>query len=857
MRRAFLILLTTIIGALLFADGVQPFGTGLEGDPYQIATLDNLLWMSTNEIALERRSILTADIDASETINWNNGKGFLPIGNQTTGTYAGHFDGQNHVISNLYINNPDLDQAVGLFGLVYRDKRIINLGLVDAQITGYRFVGGIAGRGDSLVLENCFVTGTISGYSNVGGLAGHCKMVINCHAEVDVNATYSLGILTGGCWAYQNSYYNTELSLCNGYNFEKPGAIPAEIFNEWISNGKYIDIDDYLTSDGELYLINSIADFELLKVFGISRGFGIPNDYNFKLTSDLDFSNNPNSFIPFLASDIDGDNHTISNVSITLPPDLVIKGVGLFGIANNCTLENINVSNISITALSASNVGAIVGLYGSSELINCSSQGSIVCSEYGGGLIGTGSGSIENCYSSVDVTSESAGGLCSEGTSLGNINSFYNYESVLINDEHRVFAGALSNQMFTTWLNNDKTLDINDYLIIDEDSYLISDISDFKAMLAFCNVEDRSFKLVNDLDFANEPNLYLPTFRGNFDGNQHTVSNLFIDSTLYNSGFIGTAYHASIKNLGVIGFVSSSGIRSGSLIASSYYSTIYNCYTIDAQLEGRWVGGLFGVLTESDVSNCFADAEVSGQSAGSLCFSFSQCNVSDCYSMGSVTGIEAAGGFAAYYQGDYIKNCYTLASVELIANELNSSIGGFLGTSWGSIEHCVWNGEISDLSDGISNGGEEDDIDLINVTSQEMQTRSTYTDIGWDFYETWRISPECNGGYPFLLSLWSVVGYEGDPTPFIDKTYLKSAYPNPFNPDTTIEFNVMMEEKASLTIFNIRGQVVKDYPEFDSGKHSVVWSGDDKHGKRVASGVYFYRLKTQTVDVVKKMIMIK
>jgi hypothetical protein len=146
-----------------------------------------------------------------------------------------------------------------------------------------------------------------------------------------------------------------------------------------------------------------------------------------------------------------------------------------------------------------------------------------------------------------------------------------------------------------------------------------------------------------------------------------------------------------------------------------------------------------------------------------------------------------------------------------------------------------------------------------------MQNSLTFTDIGWDFIgenangsnDLWDIIDDTNSGFPILT-------LREDPTPIEEITPeysisedLLTNYPNPFNPETTIEFNVKKNEKGYLTIFNIKGQVVKEYPEFQDGKHCVVWSGDDKHGKEVASGVYFYRLKTGSYNTVKKMIMMK
>ncbi len=71
---------------------------------------------------------LVQDIDASETKNWNGGKGFDPIGEDYYDPFTGIFDGKGHKIRNLYINRPDEDN-VGLFGVVGSGGEVKNLGL--------------------------------------------------------------------------------------------------------------------------------------------------------------------------------------------------------------------------------------------------------------------------------------------------------------------------------------------------------------------------------------------------------------------------------------------------------------------------------------------------------------------------------------------------------------------------------------------------------------------------------------------------------------------------------------------------------------------------------------------------------
>lgn len=84
-------------------------------------------------------------------------------------------------------------------------------------------------------------------------------------------------------------------------------------------------------------------------------------------------------------------------------------------------------------------------------------------------------------------------------------------------------------------------------------------------------------------------------------------------------------------------------------------------------------------------------------------------------------------------------------------------------------------------------------------------------------------------------------------------------YPNPFNPETTISFNNPQTGKVSLSIYNIKGQLVKSLfdDEAIAGPHSVVWNGKDNRGKSVASGIYFAKIKTGARTQTKKMLLMK
>jgi flagellar hook assembly protein FlgD len=88
---------------------------------------------------------------------------------------------------------------------------------------------------------------------------------------------------------------------------------------------------------------------------------------------------------------------------------------------------------------------------------------------------------------------------------------------------------------------------------------------------------------------------------------------------------------------------------------------------------------------------------------------------------------------------------------------------------------------------------------------------------------------------------------------------LDQNYPNPFNPETTISYSLPKNGDVSLSIYNTRGQLVKTLVNESKtiGTHRIVWIGDDNHGNKVSSGIYFTRMVTEGKSLTSKMLMLK
>ncbi len=91
------------------------------------------------------------------------------------------------------------------------------------------------------------------------------------------------------------------------------------------------------------------------------------------------------------------------------------------------------------------------------------------------------------------------------------------------------------------------------------------------------------------------------------------------------------------------------------------------------------------------------------------------------------------------------------------------------------------------------------------------------------------------------------------------ETELLPVAPNPFNPVTEIRFSLDEGKKIEISVFDIRGHKVADLVDevYSSGLHSITWQSRDQSGQRVASGVYFARLKVGGTSFIRRMMLVK
>jgi hypothetical protein len=88
---------------------------------------------------------------------------------------------------------------------------------------------------------------------------------------------------------------------------------------------------------------------------------------------------------------------------------------------------------------------------------------------------------------------------------------------------------------------------------------------------------------------------------------------------------------------------------------------------------------------------------------------------------------------------------------------------------------------------------------------------------------------------------------------------LAQNFPNPFNPTTTIKFDIRKKGHVSLKIYNVAGQLVKTLVNdvLEAGAYSKEWTGTNNSGVKVASGVYFYSIEADNFTSTKKMVLLR
>ena len=760
-------------------------GNGSTRNPYEISTAAELAWFRdyVNGGKLSVCAKLTADIDlkdfchaadaSKEELSWE------PIGNYSN-KYTGTFDGNGHIISNLYIKVQR--RGVGFFGYM-EDGTIKNIVFDNAQVenTGndyhYPLTGIVVGAAFGTLqnlktLKNCSVK---SGAKTLGGIAG---TITGSCSNLENNATVSGRNKVGGI---AGSFSGSTLSSCvnNGMVKEDRSGECGGIVG-YIAYGTIEDCANYgnVTGTNEIggivgYAQDNSTIKSTLSIGDITSeesraGIIVGYARSINASNMLAYSNNAKLTIN--GTKQEGDNFkTVGEGNLGIASgstlDEIIKGftqeqlksgVVAYLLQQNASTKAKWGQNLAKDGDIYPVIGSEYQVYADNVTYNCKTK-EVVTGSFTNTItspvIKYQHGKIDH-HAAINATCTEAGTkeywqcqdcqrkysdepLTKELTdvtqpALGHINNADGYCSrcqpygVKPSLESGVYQ--IEKPCHLVWFRNY----VNGTIVDDgqaagtahptASAKLTEDIN----LNGYCYAADKTQSL-NELSWVpigNETNKY----KGTFDGNGKTISNLYINASQNNMGLFGHINQSTIKDLTledakVTNTGSYTGILAGCAgddastlqyikisktcqiqakgdksdytggIVGAFYGYAYNCVNY-ATVEGRQcVGGLFGKYsgTGNFITACanYGNITATWWNAGGLVGSFVSGIIQDCANYGDVKGTYRVAGMAGYvYQGE-IQNVFSYGS---ISTTLNTE---YIGMAFGDSKQGITEGMVA------------------------------------------------------------------------------------------------------------------------------------------------------------------
>jgi hypothetical protein len=485
-------------------------------------------------------------------------------------------------------------------------------------------------------------------------------------------------------------------------------------------------------------------------------------------------------------------------IYLTIDGDITNFCIGFFGrIGINGEVKNLGI--IDCDVIGGDYVGGLCGLNYGENLTSCYSTGSIDGFWWGGGLCGANYyGTISSCYStcSVDGTRK-VGGLCGSNVG-GTITSCYS--TGLVDGTYDVggFCGENSGTISSCfWDTNTSGLSTSDggvakttaqmqiestftnagWNFVDiwamsgypaliwsipynggsgteVDPYLIFTKADLLELGESTNDYDKCFKMTAGIDLDGEAftrAVIAPdtdqsssgfqgvAFSGVFDGNSNSVQNLTIDGGTTNDyiGLFGCSEDV-LRNI----LIESCSIGGSENVAGlvGWNVGVIESVAVTGVIEGNYKIGMLAGESDGVITECGAGGYVAnndGTYVGGL-VGYDTGIISNCYSKVDVFGYEAVGGLVGWKHSGSVVSSYACGQVSGIEDP--GGLIGFGRAYYSTVDSSFWDVDTSEHSTSFDGG--------VGQTTAQMQTKSTFTDAGWDFDNVWIMN-----GYPELLRL--------------------------------------------------------------------------------------------------------
>ena len=667
----------------------HPAGTGTNADPYRIASLGNLRWVTDHPGEWGKIFLQTKDIDASDTRNWNDGQGYSPIGNESS-PFTGQYKGHGHTIRNLYINRPQSDNT-GLFGFV-KNALIDSLGLINFQVTGNNKTGGLAGSCYGMTINSCFITGKINGTGNhTGGVAGqtdYYSYINNCYNKAEVNGTDNVGGLVG--------WNSKDLNVVNSYSAGKVTASNRA--------GGLIGFDSYRAT-----INNSFWDIQSSGVADSDGGTG-------KLTAEM---KDPATFT------------LLTTEGLAQPWDLTGT---LYDDASTKDMWGFRPGNDGYLALTwQDSIYALVITEKIDRISNDSAtiEGNII---YAGDQQPIAHGFCWNTTGRPDLNDPhiDLGSVSSTGT--------FSAEITGLSSDKVYFLRSYVTNEYGTYYDRSWTYSTAqpEGSGTSDDPYRIATLGDLFWLSSQPNSWDKYFIQTDDINAAatslwNMGKGFEPIgntnkdFGGHYSGGGHIIDSLFIWHPQSNfTALFGWADHAYIDSLGLTHVRINGKQHTGALIGYGTSSKVYYCFS-DGTVQGtEYVGGLTGDMNNwSSIANCYSRSKV-------------------------VVSIHTGGGLLGFNGGCTIVNAYSTGNVQGPGTATN--LGGLVGGGNTNVTQSFWDTISSGISTSMGGIGKSTS-DMTNLCTYVNGIEASWDFMEETVNGTkdfWGMNDTVNNGYPFL-----------------------------------------------------------------------------------------------------------
>ncbi len=709
-----------------------------------ISTIEELQKIGNDpDYPLDGHYELTNDIDASDTMNWNDGAGFEPIG---TGektpeeTFTGNFNGNGHIITDLTINRAD-SSYIGLFGETGIDAEIQYVNLHNVNITGKNCVGGLIGKNKGKV-NTAHVWGRINGRTGVGGIAGYNRMgILNvCNAEVHIKGYIYVGGLTG---------YNNIGEIVSGHTsgsiegFSSVGGLvgSTDSNSDWINHTSY-NKSGYYDSD---FIEHKDSQQENSISYSSSKAWVSGNHRVGGLAGQTIHTKMSNSYSESMVM---GTLQAGGLIGMSWFSDIedcfsmgLVRGTnhvgGLIGYATTSSAARC----FAIATIKGHEiVGGLLGRAHKLDLSDSFFTGTITAHELVGGLVATlDSSSISSSYSSGKIFgTENTGGAVSYRYLSYVDNTFWDVDKSSITHSSGG-TGMSSNQLQSAITFIDAGWDFDTVWGIDEGigtPYHLSlqhfydrktdsviSISSIEELQCIGNDPDYPldghYVLTQDIDasetiYWNDGKGFDPigkygphggrdlAFSSYLDGQGYQINGLHINRPEEN--FVGlfgyVVFGAMIFDIGIVDSSVVGNEKVGTLVGQNR-GLISGCHAIGDVVGYDWhVGGLAGEVHFGTVENSYSVCNVSGKKfrAGGLIGLNYNGTINDSFSLSNVYGVNNVGGLVGLNFSGQINRSFARGNV--FGEE---SVGGLVGHNF----------EFGIIADSFSSG---------NVTSNLYST---------------------------------------------------------------------------------------------------------------------------------------